>query len=101
MSDEFLRELLPDLHEIQSDADCEHARADRPFVCAKASPTRCQMLRYILAFSLLFLLGGVACAAAMAASAPAFGQIAFLVCLGLFVAALADGVVKRPSSPGK
>jgi len=57
------------------------------------------MLRYILAFSLLFLLAGIACAAAMAASAPTFGQIAFLVCLALFAAALADGVVKRRSRP--
>jgi hypothetical protein len=57
------------------------------------------MFRYILAFSSLFLLGGVACAAAIAASAPAFGLVAFLVCLGLFVAALADGVVDRPSRP--
>ena len=101
VSDDFLRQLLPDLHEIQSDADCGHARADRPFVCAKGLAARRFMFRYILAFSLLFLLGGVACAAAMATSAPAFGQIAFLVCLGLFVAALADGVVKRRSSPGK
>src|SRR2546427_12104162 len=101
VSDDFLRQLLPDLHEIQSDADCGHARADRPFVCAKGPPTRSHMVRYIVAFSLLFLLGGVACAAAMAASAPAFGQIAFLVCLGLFVAALADGVVERQSSRHK
>ena len=101
MSDNFLRQVLPDLHAIQSAADCRQTRADQRFVCAEASPTRSHMFRYILAFSLLFLLGGVACAAAMAASAPALGQIAFLVCLALFVAALADGVVERRSSRHK
>jgi len=101
VSDDFLRRVLPDLQEIQSGADCRQARADQRFVCAEASPTRSHMFRYILAFSLLFLLGGVACAAAMAASAPALGQIAFLVCLALFVAALADGVVERRPSRHK
>jgi uncharacterized membrane protein YtjA (UPF0391 family) len=55
------------------------------------------MLRYIVAFILLFLLGGVASAAAIATGAPPSAQIAFLVCLGLFVAALADGVAQRRS----
>jgi uncharacterized membrane protein YtjA (UPF0391 family) len=54
------------------------------------------MFRYVLVFLPLFLLGGVACAAALAAAAPAAAEIVFLVCLGLFVAALADGV----SEPG-
>ena len=53
------------------------------------------MFRYTLAFSLLFLLGGVASAAAVATGAPASAQVAFLVCLGLFVAAVADGVAER------
>jgi uncharacterized membrane protein YtjA (UPF0391 family) len=55
------------------------------------------MVRYILAFLLLFLLGGVASAAAIATGAPPSAQVAFLVCLGLFVAALADGVAERRS----
>jgi uncharacterized membrane protein YtjA (UPF0391 family) len=54
------------------------------------------MFRYVLVFLPLLLLGGVACAAAVAAPAPAAAEIVFLVCLGLFVAALADGV----SEPG-
>ena len=53
------------------------------------------MLRYIFTFSFVLLLGIVACAAAIAADAPAFGQIAFAVALGLFVAALAGGVMDR------
>jgi peptidoglycan/LPS O-acetylase OafA/YrhL len=64
---------------------------------AEALPTRKRMLRYILAFSFLFLLGGVACAAAIAADAPTLGRVAFLVCLGLFAAALAGGVAERRS----
>jgi len=55
------------------------------------------MVRYIVAFTLLFLLGGVASAAAIATGAPSSAQIAFLVCFGLFVAALADGVAERRS----
>ena len=47
------------------------------------------MLRYVLVFSILFVLGFAACAAASAADAPAVGQVAFGVSLGLFVAALA------------
>jgi hypothetical protein len=53
------------------------------------------MLRYLLVFSLLLLLGVAAGAAASAADAPPVGQIAFLVCLGLFAAALTGGVVGR------
>ena len=53
------------------------------------------MLRYLIVFSLLVLLGVAAGAAASAADAPAAGQIAFLVCLGLFAAALASGVAER------
>lgn len=63
------------------------------------SPKR--MLRYILVFSILFLLGVVACAAASAADAPAFGLVAFAVWLGLFVAALAGGVTPRPAGRHK
>ncbi len=55
-----------------------------------------RMFRYFLVFLPLLLLGGIACAAAVAATAPAAAEIVFLVCLGLFVAALADGV----SEPG-
>jgi hypothetical protein len=51
------------------------------------------MLRYILAFAFLAMLGTAAFAAAIAAGTPTFGQIAFVVCLGLFVAALAGGVM--------
>jgi Flp pilus assembly protein protease CpaA len=54
-----------------------------------------RMLRYLLVFSFLLLLGVAASAAASAADAPAVGQIAFLVCLGLFAAALAGGVADR------
>jgi predicted MFS family arabinose efflux permease len=53
------------------------------------------MLRYLLTFSFVFLLGIVACAAAIAADAPAFGQVVFAVALGLFVAALAGSVPER------
>jgi hypothetical protein len=53
------------------------------------------VLRYILVFSILLLLGIGASAAASAAEAPAVGHIAFLVCLGLFAAALASGVADR------
>ena len=60
-----------------------------------------RMLRYILVFSILFLLGVVACAAASAADAPAFGLVAFAVWLGLFVAALAGGVTPRPAGRHK
>jgi hypothetical protein len=54
------------------------------------------MLRTILAFVLCFVLTGGASAAAIAAGAPAPAKVAFLVCLGLFVAAIVDGVVERP-----
>jgi hypothetical protein len=60
-----------------------------------------EMLRYILVFSILFLLGVVACAAATAADAPAFGLVAFAVWLGLFLAALAGGVTLRPAERHK
>ena len=53
------------------------------------------MLRYVLVFSLFLLLLIAAGAAASAAEAPAVGQIAFIVCLGLFAAALAGGVADR------
>jgi hypothetical protein len=55
------------------------------------------MFRYILGFLLLFTLGGVASAAAMATGAPASALAAFLICLGLFVGAVADGVAERRS----
>jgi uncharacterized membrane protein YtjA (UPF0391 family) len=55
------------------------------------------MFRYVLAFLLLFLLGGAASAAASAAGAPPSAQVAFMVCLALFVVALADGVAERRS----
>ena len=51
------------------------------------------MLRYILAFAFLAVIGIGAAAAAVASGTPTFGQIAFVVCLGLFVAALAGGVM--------
>jgi hypothetical protein len=68
--------------------------------CLNPFPAR-RMLRYILVFSILFLLGVVACAAATAADAPAFGLVAFAVWLGLFVAALAGGVTPRPAERHK
>jgi uncharacterized membrane protein YtjA (UPF0391 family) len=55
------------------------------------------MLRYAIAFLLLFLLAGAASAAAIATDAPASAQVAFLVCVGLFFAAIADGIARRPS----
>jgi uncharacterized membrane protein YtjA (UPF0391 family) len=48
------------------------------------------MFRYLLVFLPLFLLGGVASVAAVAA--PESAEIVFFVCLVLFVVALADGV---------
>jgi len=54
------------------------------------------MIRYILVFSVLLMLGVAAGAAVSAADAPAAGQIAFDISLGLFVAALAGGVTARP-----
>jgi hypothetical protein len=50
------------------------------------------MLRHIAAFLPLLLLGGVACAAALALASPASAQTVFLVCLGLFLLALAGGL---------
>jgi hypothetical protein len=58
-------------------------------------PKRKCMLRYVLVLSLFLLLGAAAGAAASAADAPAVGQVAFLVCLGLFGVALAGGVADR------
>ena len=58
------------------------------------TPAR-RMFRYIFTFSFVLLLGIVACAAAIAADAPAFGQIAFALALGLFVAALAGSIPDR------
>jgi hypothetical protein len=55
------------------------------------------MFRYFLVFSILFVLGIAACAAASAANAPPMGQVAFGVSLGLFVAALAGGVTGQPA----
>ncbi len=63
--------------------------------------TRKRMLRYVLVFAILFGLGVVACAAASAADAPAVGQVAFAVSLGLFVAALAGGVMGIPRNRHK
>lgn len=60
-----------------------------------------RMFRYILVFSILFVLGVVACAAVIAADAPAVGQVAFAVSLGLFVAALAGGVTTPPAQRRK
>ena len=57
------------------------------------------MIRYILVFSVLVALGGAACAAVSVANAPAAGQIAFDVSLGLFVAALAGGVTQPRVRP--
>jgi hypothetical protein len=54
------------------------------------------MFRYILVFSILLVLGFVACAAVFAADAPAVGQVAFAVSLGLFLAALAGGIAIPP-----
>jgi uncharacterized membrane protein YtjA (UPF0391 family) len=62
---------------------------------------RGRMLRYILVFSILSLLGVVACVVASAADAPAIGQVAFAVSLGLFVAALAGGVTRSQSQQHK
>jgi hypothetical protein len=58
-------------------------------------PKRKRMLRYVLVLSLFLLLGVAAGAAASAADAPAVGQAAFFVCLGLFGVALAGGVADR------
>jgi hypothetical protein len=55
------------------------------------------MLRYVLAFLSLFLVGGAACTAAVGAGAPASVQVAFVICLGLFIGALADGVAAHRS----
>ena len=59
------------------------------------------MLRYILVFFTLVVLGVVACVAASAADAPAVGQVAFAVSLGLFVAALAGGVSRSETRQHK
>jgi hypothetical protein len=56
------------------------------------------MLRYVIVVLPLLLLGGVVCAAAVAAALPAASEIIFLVCLGLFVAALADGISEHGST---
>jgi membrane protein implicated in regulation of membrane protease activity len=56
------------------------------------------MRRYVLAVVLFFLLVGGASAAVIAAGAPAPAQIAFLVLLGLFVAAIVDAVAERRSN---
>ena len=53
------------------------------------------MLRYILALLLFFLLAGGAGAAAIATGAPVPATVAFLVCFGLFVAAIIDGVAEQ------
>jgi len=58
-----------------------------------------RMIRYILVFSVLLTLGAAACAAVSVADAPAAGQIAFDVSLGLFVAALAGGVTQPRTLP--
>jgi hypothetical protein len=94
VSDEVLRTLPPDLQKIQSPADCPGRWPDKTYAAQGVQSAR-RMLRYLFTFSFVLLLGIVACAAAIAADAPAFGQIAFAVALGLFVAALAGGVTDR------
>jgi len=59
------------------------------------------MLRYIFVFFTLVVLGVMACVAASAADAPAVGQVAFAVSLGLFVAALAGGVTRSHTQQHK
>src|SRR5258708_32741747 len=71
-------------------------RVDSP--CRGVRRSAKQVFRYVLAFSLLFVLGIAAGAAAIAADVPAFGQVAFVVCIALFAAALANGVADRRSS---
>lgn len=53
------------------------------------------LIRYILAFSFVFLLALIVWGAAIAADAPALGQLALVVALGLFVASLASAVTER------
>jgi len=95
VSDEVRRKVLLVLQRIQSATDCGRRRADQRYPCAEALPKRKRMLRYVLVLSLFLPLGVAAGAAASAADAPAVGQVAFLVCLGLFGVALAGGVVDR------
>jgi len=72
---------------------------DRPGYPAYADISGSEhMLRYVIVLLPLLLLGGVVCAAAVAAALPAASEVIFLVCLGLFVAALADGVSEHGST---
>lgn len=68
-----------------------------PTIHANSLPSGGCMLRYVLAFLSLFLVGGAACTAAVGAGAPASVQVAFVICLGLFIGALADGVAAHRS----
>jgi hypothetical protein len=52
------------------------------------------MSRQIVALLPLFLLGGLACAAALALASPPIAQLVCYVCLGLFFIALADGILQ-------
>jgi uncharacterized membrane protein YtjA (UPF0391 family) len=65
--------------------------------CADTSGSK-HMLRYVIVLLPLLLLGGVVCAAAVAAALPAASEIIFLICLGLFVVALADGISEHGST---
>jgi hypothetical protein len=56
--------------------------------------TQMAILRQIIALLPLFLLGGLACAAAQMLASPAIAQLIFYVCLGLFFVALADGILQ-------
>jgi hypothetical protein len=73
------------------------AGAGAPFQDEHASVGDSRMVRYVLIFLLLFTLGGGASAAAIATGAPASAQVVFLICLGLFAGAVADGVAERRS----
>jgi len=53
------------------------------------------MIRTVLAFLPLILIGVVVCSAMAAVVVPDSVQIVFLVCFALFIAALADGVSAR------
>jgi hypothetical protein len=61
---------------------------------APTHPIQMAMPRQIVALLPLFLLGGLACAAAQVLASPAIAQLIFYVCLGLFFVALLDGVLQ-------
>src|ERR1051325_9887280 len=103
-SDLLLRPPLEGLHQFQPAADCPIAPLGRPLPRAwRASSHPCFefMLCYIFVFFTLVVLGVMACVAASAADAPAVGQVAFAVSLGLFVAALAGGVTRSHTQQHK